>query len=491
MRGTSTNGRALTSFKGFVEIAFGSEYAYVVTALFCRDIPFILMRTVVVGAGEVGSDVARILALEEHDVTVVDNDDEVLRAIENTYDVLTVEGSGTSASVLEEAGIRDADLLIAVTAIDEVNIIACMMADRLGVETTIARTRTDELERAHSVLEAEDFGIDLVIHPEESAAVEVTHLIQRAGATDVLSFCDDSIQLIGVRLDDDAPVVGHPLREVVAEHSNVEFRVKALVRNGESYLPDGDEVLRPGDQIFVLTRPKYVTPVIRILGKEAVTMEQVMILGGTRVGAGIARRLSKQNGKRIKLIEPDPDRAQELAEELSGTLVLNGDPTDIDLLKGEGLAEMDAFAAVTEDQESNLITCLMAKNLGVYKTVAQLSKAAYIPISQQIGLDAAVSKKLAVAREVRRYLRGTHVKSVATVHDLDAEILEIEASPRAPITTGPLRSLDLPDGLLVGAVDHDEAAEIATGNTTIEAGDRAIVFVLPGSVQAAEALFEA
>jgi trk system potassium uptake protein TrkA len=449
------------------------------------------MRTVVVGAGEVGSDVARILALEEHDVTVIDNDEDVLRAVQNNFDVLTVEGNGTSAQVLEEAGIREADLLVAVTAVDEVNIIACMMADRLGVETTIARTRTDELERAQSVLEAEDFGIDLVIHPEESAAVEVTQLIQRAGATDVLTFCDDSIQLIGVRLDEDAPVAGRPLHEIVAAHPKVEFRVKALVRDGRSYLPDGDEVLRPGDQIFVLTRPKYATPVIRILGKEAVTMERIMILGGTRVGAGVAKRLSSQNGKRIKLIEPDPDRAQELAEQLPNTLVLNGDPTDIDLLKEEGLAEMDAFAAVTDDQESNLVTCLMAKNLGVYKTVAQLSKAAYIPISEQIGLDAAVSKKLAVAREVRRYLRGTHVKSVATVHGLDAEILEIEASPRAPITTGPLRNLDLPSGLLVGAVDHNDTAEIATGNTEIEAGDRAIVFVLPQAVEAAEALFEA
>lgn len=449
------------------------------------------MRTVVVGAGEVGSDVARILALEEHDVTVIDNDEDVLRAVQNNFDVLTVEGNGTSARVLEEAGIREADLLVAVTAVDEVNIIACMMADRLGVETTIARTRTDELERAHSVLETKDFGIDLVIHPEESAAVEVTQLIQRTGATDVLTFCDDSIQLIGVRLDEDAPVAGHPLHEVVAEHPKVEFRVKALVRDGHTHLPDGDEVLQAGDQIFVLARPQTVTPVIRLLGKETVVMDHVMILGGSRIGEGVARRLSRYDDIRIKLIEPDPERAEELAEALPNTLVLNGDPTDIDLLKEEGLADMDAFAAVTDDQESNLITCLMAKNLGVYKTVAQLSKAAYIPISQQVGLDAAVSKKLAVAREVQRYLRSTHVRSMATVYGLDAEILEIEASAGAPITEGPLKDLSLPDGMLVGAVDHGETTELATGTTQVTAGDRVIVFVLPRTVDACEELFDA
>jgi trk system potassium uptake protein TrkA len=216
-----------------------------------------------------------------------------------------------------------------------------------------------------------------------------------------------------------------------------------------------------------------------------------MILGGTRVGATVARQLGRQGTKRIKLIEPKRERAEELAEELPNTMVLHGDPTDIDLLVQEGLGEMDAFAAVTNDQESNLVTCLMAKHLGVYKTVAQLSKAAYVPISQAIGLDAAVSKKLAVAREVRRYLRGTHVLSVATVQGLDAEILEIEARPRSPVTLDPLRDLDLPSGVLVGAVEHNGTTEIATGTTHIQAGDRVIVFVLPQQVEAAEALFEA
>lgn len=449
------------------------------------------MRTIVVGAGDVGSDVAQLLATEQHDVAVIDIDEDVLQAVRESLDVLTIQGNGTSAEVLEEAGIRDADLLVAVTAVDEINLIACMMADRLGVPTTVARTRTDEMARAHSVLEAKDFGIDLVIHPEESAAVEVTQLIQRAGATDILTFCDGDVQLLGVRLDPDAPVVGRPLHEVMIEHTEVEFRIKAIVRGGHTHLPDGDEILKAGDQIFVLTRPTSAEPVVRILGKDAVSIDRIMILGGTRVGAAVAHRLSAQNGKRIKLIEPDPDRAEQLAEQLPETLVLNGDPTDIDLLVREGLADMDAFAAVTDDQESNLVTCLMAKHLEVYKTVAQLSKAAYIPISQQIGLDAAVSKKLAVAREVRRYLRGTHVKSVATIHGLDAEILEIEASPGSPITRDPLHSLGLPSGLLVGAVEHNGTTEIATGTTRIEAGDRAIVFVLPTQVQAAEDLFDA
>jgi len=449
------------------------------------------MQTIVVGAGEVGFDVAHLLALEQHDVTVIDVENDVLQRVRNKLDVMTIQGNGTSAMVLEEAGIRDADMLIAVTAIDEVNLIACMMADRLGVPTTVARTRSDELARTHSVLEAEDFGIDVVIHPEESAAAEVARLIKRAGATDLLTFCDGHLNLVGMRLDKDAPVVGKQLRDVVHEHPKLDFRVQAIVRGLHTVLPGGDEVLRANDQVFVLTRPKYVTPVARVMGKGNVSMKNVMILGGTRVGAAAAERLSSHGGMRIKLIEPEQATAERLAERLNDVLVLQGDPTDMDLLVREGLGEMDACVAVTNDEESNLVACLMAKHLGVYKTVGLLSKVAYIPISQAIGLDAAVSKKLAVSREIRRYLRGKHVRSVATVHGLDAEVLEIKAEPGSRATKKALRQLDVPEGLIISAVEHTDKTEIATGDTHIQAGDTAIVFVLPQNVTAAEKLFSA
>ena len=447
------------------------------------------MRTIVVGAGEVGFDVAHLLALEQHDVTVIDVENDVLQRVRDKLDVLTIQGNGTSLTVLEEAGIRNADMLIAVTAIDEVNLIACMMADRLGVPTTVARTRSDELTRTHSVLEAEDFGINVVIHPEESAAAEVFRLIQRAGATDMLTFCDGHLNLIGMRLDSEAPVVGQKLRDVVSDHPEIDFRVQAIVRGLHTVLPGGDEVLHANDQIFVLTRPKYVTPVARIMGKGNVSMKNVMILGGSRVGAGVAERLCRHGGMRIKLIEPDHEKAQRLAESLEDVLVLQGDPTDMDLLVREGLGEMDACVAVGGDEESNLVACLMAKHLGVYKTVGLLSKAAYIPISQAIGLDAAVSKKLAVSREIRRYIRGKHVLSVATVHGLDAEVLEIKAEKGSKATKSALRDLDLPRGIIISAVEHPKRTEIATGDTHIQPGDRAIVFVLPQNVDAAEKLF--
>jgi len=448
------------------------------------------MRVIVIGAGEVGFDVARMLASEQHDVVIVDRDAERARAVREKLDVMTVVGNGTAADVLEEAGIRKADMLVAVTAIDEVNIIACMLADRLGVGTTIARVRSDELTRTRSVLKTSDFGIDLVIHPEESAANEVVRLIRRASATDLLTFADGRIQLMGIRIDPDLPVIGKTLHELAVEHSNVRFRIMGIARGIRTILPGGNETLQKNDQIFILARPKYMTYLAGMMGKADKRMHHIMILGGTQVGGKVALQLGHEKNKKVKLVEPNRARAEQLADDLPGVLVIHGDATDIDLLVQEGLGEMDAFVAVTNDEESNLVTCLMAKHLGVLKTVALLSKGAYIPISQSIGLDAAVSKKLAVSREILRYMRGRHVLSVATIHGLDAEIIEIEAKPRSPVTRAPLKELTLPKGVLVGAVLHKGDIDVATGDTHIRPGDRVIIFTMPQVIGDVEKQFD-
>jgi len=246
--------------------------------------------------------------------------------------------------------------------------------------------------------------------------------------------------------------------------------------------------------VFVLAPTGQVGQKAHMLGKDGKRLEHCMILGGTKVGARIAASLTGKNrrsaGMTVKLVEADRDHAEYLAEVLEGVLVIHGDPSDIDLLVREGLSETDAVVAVTDDEESNLVSCLMAKHLKVRKTVALLSKSAYIPISQSIGLDAAVSQKLAVTREVLRFLRGAHVRSVATVQGLDAEILELEADAASPITSAPLMELELPAGILVGAVAGEDV-EIATGTTQIAAGQRAIVFATHDRVDKVEALFSA
>lgn len=448
------------------------------------------MRVIIVGSGEVGFDVARILSMEQHDVVIIDIDQDALSQARERLDVLTLHGNGTSAAVLEEAGIKNADLMIAVAAVDEVNIISCMMASRFGVKTTVARVRSGELAQSGGILDASDFGIDLIIHPEESASAEVVRLIRRASATDVLNFAGGRLTLVGMRIDKDSPVVGKSLKELSYEYGSTVFLVAAISRGIRTILPVGSEVIRANDQLFILAHPKEISPIIKMVGKHEGKLQQIMILGGNEIGARIASTLASEKNKRVKLVEPRREVAEKLAEDLGNVLVLHGQGTDIDLLAMEGLGEMDAFVAVTDDEESNLVTCLLAKHLGVHKTVALLSKGAYIPISQTIGLDAAVSAKLAVSREILRYLRGKHVLSVATIHGLDTEILEIEAQPRSKVTKGPLSELKLPRGLIIGAVITQKKTTIATGSTEVAPGNRVLVFVMPRLVDEAQQWFK-
>ena len=437
------------------------------------------MRIIVIGAGEVGFEIARILSREQNDVVVIDVDEGAIEHVKEKLDALTIKGNATSATVLEQADIRRAGMLIAVTAIDEVNLIACMMASRLGVPTTIARVRSDEFVHEGSILRAHDLGINMIIHPEESAAEEIGRLIRRAGASDVLSFCEDRLQLVGMRVHGASALIGKSMVEISKDHGDHPFRVMSIIRGVRTIMPTGADVIRENDQVFVLAASRDMRYVVRAMGHDDRRFRNVMILGGSRVGARVAEELAGLGDLHIKLIDPDPIRCEELAGRLPGVLVLRGSGTDIDLLAQEGLSEMDAFVAVTDDEESNLVTCLLAKHLGVRKTVALLSKGAYIPISNTIGLDAAVSTKLAVSREVMRFLRGKHVLSVATVLGLDAEILELTVDERSPITAKPLSNLKMPKGMLVGARLHDDHLEVATGKTHIEAGDRMVMFVLP------------
>ncbi len=454
------------------------------------------MRAIIVGAGDVGYDVARMLSLQSHDVTVIDTDPDKIAHIRDSLDVLAIRGTGTSVRVLNEARIREADLLVAVTDVDEVNLVASMLAERVGDDpVTIARVRSDGFSGGDAVLTLEDFGLDLIIHPEESTAAETVALLRRAAATDVVEFADGRIELVGIRMDQDEPVIGQTLQEIAEANDHLTFRIAGIVRGARTLIPGGRERVQKNDQLFVLVQSGQVPQVVHFLGKSGARLGHVMILGGSNVAARIAAQLSEAGRRRdrvnVKLIEPDRARAEHLAELLENTLVIHGDPGDMDLLAIEGIGEMDAFVAVTPDEESNLVSCLMAKHLGVRKTVAMLSKGAYIPISQSIGLDAAVSQKLAVSREVLRFLRGKHVTSVATVLGLDAEIIELEALPGAPITRGPLMKQKLPKGVLVATVicNAGRDLEIATGTTHIHPGDRAIVFATPERIEAVERLF--
>lgn len=449
------------------------------------------MKIIIIGAGEIGYDLASVLSKEKHDVVVLDREKDSLSKASETLDVLVKEGNATSATDLNKAGVSTADIVIAVTSVDEVNMIASMISKKLGAKMVIARVRNDEFSHQNSPLKATDLGIDVMINPELSAAQEIAQLLKRSAASDVINLAENMMQLVGIRLDRNSPLIGKTLIEYASENEDVTFRVVAIARRGRTLMPRGPMKLQTFDQIFILAKTQDIPAIIETTGKYETNLNRIMIAGGTGIGTTIARILcgdSKKNWS-VKLIEPDYERAEELAIELKNAMVLHGNPTDPDLLASEGITDMDAFIAVTDDEESNIISCLMAKHLDVKKTVALVSKPDFIPLAQTIGLDAVVNKKVAASNEIHRYVRSGQVISVTELRGIKAEVIELLTAEKSKVVGKEIQDIKLPDGCIIGGVLCQGSVEIATGKTVINANDRVMVFCLPEAIDKVTKLF--
>ncbi|SMO86726.1 Trk system potassium transporter TrkA [Gracilimonas mengyeensis] len=450
------------------------------------------MKIVIIGAGEIGYDLASVLSAEKHDVTVLDRERGPLSRVTESLDVLTKEGNATSVKDLVDTGVSDADILICVTSVDEVNMMSGMIGKRLGAKMVIARVRSEEFSGEEAPLSPSDLGIDVMIHPELSAAQEIAHLLRRSSASDVINLADKKMQLIGIRLEANSPLNGVSLNEYADRFPDIVFRVVAIGRRGRTIIPNGSIKLQKYDQVFILAKTEHIPQVIKTTGKKETELHSVMIAGGSDMGAMIARLLCADQTKNwsIKLIEPDYELAEELAIELKEVMVLNGNPTDPDLLVTEGINEMDAFIAVTDDEESNIISCLMAKHLEVKKTVALVSKPDFIPLAQTIGLDAVINKKVAASNEIHRYVRRGKVISVTELRGIKAEVIELQATPGSKITKKPIKKLRLPDGCVIGGILCNGSVEIVTGASQVDDNDRVIIFCLPTAIDKVTKLFQ-
>lgn len=414
---------------------------------------------------------------------------ERIRRADEVLDILVIEGSGSSVQTLMEAGVKDTHLVIAVSASDEVNIVACMLADKFGVAKKIARIRNPEFSSEHAVLTPEQLGIDLIINPELETANEIVWLIRRSAATDVIEFADGAIQLVGLRLDSKAKIIHRQLHEVSLELSDLTFRTVAIFRSGRTIIPTGDDYFHNGDQIFVVSKTESVPDLLELCGKADDHIEKLMILGGGKVGRHVAKELEGDKDLSIKLVESSHVKSQMVAEQLKRTLVIQGDGTDIDLLASEGLIDMDAFISVTDDQESNIITSLLAKHLGVRRTITMVTQATYLPLMSSIGLDATVDKRLITANAIARFIHRAEVVSAARLRGIDAEAIELVAHQGAAITKKSLRKTKFPAGAIIGAVTRGGQVFVPVGDTVVQPADKVVVFALPKSVANVEKMF--
>jgi trk system potassium uptake protein len=435
------------------------------------------LKIVIIGSGDVGIDLSTMLSREKHDVVVLDTDRAALAHSTENSDILAIEGSGTSAVDLIKAGVQKADLVIAATNIDEVNMMASLMSKRLGARKVIARIRNEEFLIPGAPIVPSDMGIDIVINPELSVAYEIVQLVKRSAASDVVDLAGGQIQVIGIRLHKESPINGLTIEEYAQQNENINFRVVAILRGGITIIPNGSDRLRGNDHIFAIALNNDIKQIIRSTGISEQHISNIMIAGGSLIGRKVAKLLlDARPDWNIKLIEPDYDISYKIASDNKKILVLNGDPTDPRLLASEGIMDTDVFIAVTDDEESNIISCLMAKHLKVRKVIAMVSKSDYIPLSQTIGLDSSVNKKLSAANEIHRHVRGKNLMNTAALNGIEAEILEMKLSSSSPFINKPLSKIKLPAGCVIGGIISSGKASIGIGSSVISDGDSVLVF---------------
>jgi trk system potassium uptake protein TrkA len=438
------------------------------------------MKIIIAGAGEVGIHLAKMLSNENHEITIIDPDENKLKNLASNLDVLSYNGSATSIQVLKNAGIQKSDLFISVCNSEEVNINASVLAKKLGTKRCISRIDNLEYLDPENMNYFIDLGVDYMIYPELLSANEVVRMLQSAGNAEVATFADGKVALYVIRLDDDAKFVNKTISEINASLNNPGFCVVAIARNGETMIPKGDEQLLRNDMVYILTTKAGINPLLESSGKNDSRIRNLMILGGSRIGKNIAKELGRKFS--VKLIERDRQKSFQLSNYLSNTLVINGDGTNFDLLMEEGLSSMDVFVAVTGNSETNMLSCLLAKRMGVKKTICEIENIEYISLGENMGIDTVINKKLISAGRIFGFTTRDDVSSVKCLTGTDAEVMEFVAKPDSKITREPLRNIDFPKDAIIGAWVRGRQSAIANKDTEIKPFDRVIVFALPSAI---------
>ncbi|WP_421753565.1 Trk system potassium transporter TrkA [Croceimicrobium sp.] len=432
------------------------------------------MKIVIAGAGAVGTHLATWLSSESHDITLIDHDADRLQNVDQNIDAIAISGEVTDFSILQRAQVADADLFISVTSVEEANILSSIYAKRLGAKKTIARISQMQYLTSDDVLNIRELGIDELISPESLAAREVRHLLNTNAASESIEFENGKINLLGLDIEEDAAIVGKTMAQIAGLRDVRDYIVVAIRRNGETIIPKGDTVVNANDHLFVITHAEGVEQVLEVTGRRKIKINDIIIVGGSRTGRHLARKLCRNF--HVKLIEQNPEKAEEIASQHPEIMVLNFDGTDVEKLEEEGLKNADALVAVTGNSETNVLTCLVAKDRGVKKTIAMVENIEYLSLTQSIGIDSLINKKLAAANFIYRYIRRGDFVTLSTIHGIDSEVIEFNVSTKCQVTEKKIKDLDLPKGSLVGGVIRNNKGLIPTGDFSIQPGDKVVVF---------------
>lgn len=431
------------------------------------------MHAIIIGAGKIGYNIAQTLSQEGHDVFVVEKDEERKQVVDDSLDVQAVLGNGADSKVLEQLDIEKADLLIAVTESDELNMLACMLAGQYGVKKTVARVRNPEYDEDNKLSTNPALNIDLMINPERVAAAEISKIIAIPEAVDVNFYAKGKIMLLELIIEKDNPVINRKLSDL---RGKFHFLVAAILREDGLIIPRGDDVILENDRIFIIGRTEEMRDVEKGLGFRRKTVKSVMLIGGSRIAFYLAQMLEKK-GLEVKIVEKNYKHCKYLAGVLDNTIILNGDGSDIDLLQDEGIANTDLFVSLTEDDKLNVLVSLMAKRLGAKKTIAQVRRSDYLPLIEAVGIDIAISPRLLAAEAVLKFLRSEDFLSISVLEKGSAEVYEVIIQDRMTRLAGKkLKDMRFPKGILIGAIFRENDAIIPSGDDILMSGDRVIIF---------------
>jgi trk system potassium uptake protein TrkA len=451
------------------------------------------MKIVIDGAGEVGSHLAKMLSLEANDITVIDSDPARLERINSEADVITFQGPPSSIKVMKEAQVQRADLFISVVpnVPQDVNIVSALIARNLGAKKVTARIDDEEFLAPENKLLFKQMGIELMFHPEKLAADEIVDMLKHSQATDAMDLGHGKLQIEVFKIEEDSPLLDLKLADfaAVAATSGFQFRVIAVSRNGKTIMPKPDTKFMYNDRVFIISTREGMTPLMKYLGKNTLEINSVMIIGGSQIAELAAAQLSRKL-ESVKIIVKDMDRATELSEKLDdNVIVINGDDKNTDLLLEEGIKDMDAFVALTQNDEANILSCVVAKKFGVERAIAEVENNEYVRLAEEMGVDTVINKKLITAGRLFKYTLSGKARLVKYMSGTEAEVLEYNVAPGSAITKAPLKDLGFPRDAIIGGVIRGAESLIAVGDTIIQPYDRVAVFALPSAVKEVDKFF--
>lgn len=446
------------------------------------------MKIVIIGAGEVGYNIASRLALESKEVVVIDQDETATQRIAEDLDVQVITGSGSSPATLKESGIRDTDILLAVTDSDEINLVACMLANEISPLTRkLIRLRNEEFLPFHSTFKNENPRIDTIINPEVEVVNTIRKLMDVPGARDIGDFFDGQVKYAGLSIKADSPIANMDLSDFQTAFGKERPLIAAIIRNNKVIVPRGRDTILPGDIVYFVCPAQNLEKTLGLLGIKLKPIQKVLIVGGGRIGYQLAKKLEIENFE-IKLIESDLNRCHALSRKMDKTIVLHGDGSDQKLFMEENVGQMDAVISVTDDDETNILVSLLAKNLGATNTITRIGKASYYPLLTTIGIEKVVSTRASAVSSILQDVRQGNVISDISIFGERGEFIEAIALESSDITKAPLKKISFPTGALLVCIIREDQVIIPTGESRVRPKDRIIFFTVQPALKKLEKL---